>query len=369
MINIFKDKNFDVTLFAVIIGLTGFGLIMIYSSSSVLANRFYSDQYYFLKKQILFASIGFFLMLFIANLDIHLIKKFTYFFVIASFALLFLVFIPGIGHKIGGAYRWITLGPLTFQPSEIAKLIFVLYLAYSISKKIDKIKSFKIGFLPHVIIGGCFVLMILLEPDFGTAVVLILVLFLLLFIGGVRLRYLLGSVLALLPLAYYLIMHVGYRRKRILAFLNPWADPKDSGFQIIQSFIGMHSGHVGGTGLGQGTQKLFYLPQAHTDFIFSVIGEEIGFIGVFLLVALFIIFLYRGIVIGMRSKDNFGMFLAFGITMMISIQVLINIGVVIGALPTKGITLPFISYGGSSLIMTLVACGLLLSISKREEAK
>jgi cell division protein FtsW len=240
----------------------------------------------------------------------------------------------------------------------------IIYMANSLKKKQEKMKDFVYGFTPYVVIMGIFFMLMVLQPDLGTAVGLSVVVLTMLFMAGARLRYLVSLVLVSVPIMYILIMGEGYRRKRFFAFLDPWKDASDSGFQIIQSFLAIGSGGLTGMGLGEGKQEFLFLPAPHTDFIFAVIGEQLGLVGALMVVAAFAIFLYRGLLISVRSVDPFGRYMALGLTLMVSVQALINIGVVVGLLPTKGINLPMVSYGGSSLLMTFVAVGILLNVSK-----
>jgi len=338
---------FDFWLLVIIFALVLIGIIMVYSSSSIYAFQKFDDGYFFLKRQSIFALIGFIFLIVLLVTDYHTYYKFIYPFLIVSFILMAAVFIPGIGHKVGGARRWILLAGFQMQPSELAKYAIVFYLAYSLSKKEDKIKSLIIGFLPHLFITGLFLALLLAQPDFGTTISVAFIVFLMLFAAGARLSYLISALIVLVPGIWFLIMSAPYRKRRILSFLNPWEDPANTGFQIIQSFLAFYSGSILGIGLGDGRQKLFYLPEAHTDFIFSVIGEELGFIGVLGIVSLFALFLYRGIRISIKAPDLFGTYLALGITSLISFQAITNIAVVMGLLPTKGLALPFLSYGGN----------------------
>jgi len=287
-------------------------------------------------------------------------RKLVYLLLIGSLLSLILLLIPGVGNEVSGSSRWLKFAGFSLQPAEFAKLALVIYLAHSLSKKQQEIR-----FLPKVIVSGVFVLLIIAQPDFGTAMILAAIALTLLFAAGLKLRHLLSGILLSLPAIYLMIVRVDYRKKRILAFLNPWKDPTNSGFQIIQSFLAFGSGGLWGMGLGRGRQKLFYLPDAHTDFIFSVIGEELGFLGVVAILTLFLILILRGIKISLSAPDPFGSYLALGITLMIGLQAMVNFGVSLGLLPTKGLTLPFISYGGSSLIVSLIGAGILLNISSQ----
>ena len=349
--------------------LVGIGIVMVYSSSSISADTRFGDSVHFLKRQSCFALIGLLLMFLVMNIRYQVLQRLVYPITIISFILLILVLIPGIGATIGGSSRWFRVGFLSFQPSELAKLTLIIFLAYSLSKKEKKIKSFSVGFLPHFILTLAMSGLVLLQPDFGTAMILLFLFFILMFVAGARIKYL-ASILGVMSVGcYFLISCVGYRLDRITAYLNPWEDPTATGFQIIQSFLAFGSGGLWGTGLGNGKQKLFYLPEPHTDFIFSIIGEELGFIGVLLIIILFIILLYCGIKIAIRSQDLFGAYLALGITSLIELHAAINLGVVMGLLPTKGSTLPFISYGGTSLVVNLISIGILLNISSQLPVK
>jgi cell division protein FtsW len=284
--------------------------------------------------------------------------------VLVTAILLGLVLIPGIGIELNGSRRWYRFGPLTLQPSEVARLCAVIYLARYLMKKRDRLDDFFRDFLPPMIVIGVLVALIMGESDLGTAAVLGLVAGLMLFIGGARWRHLWVMGLLAAPVLYAMIMKIGYRRQRLMAFLDPWRDPTDAGFQMIQSFLALGGGGPVGMGLGEGRQKLFFLPYPHTDFIFAVIGEELGLLGTLSVLVLFGMLAWRGLSISLRAPDPFGRHLAFGLTMMIIVQAVVNMAVVTGLLPTKGLTLPFLSYGGSSLVANLAAVGILWNISR-----
>lgn len=358
-----EKKSIDYTLLAVTLLLMAMGVMMVYSSSAILAHERYDDSLYFLKREAVFTFVGIFLILTIKNIDYHIYYKWTYPILGVVLVLLTLVFVPGIGHSAGGAQRWIRIGGVGLQPSELAKLAVLLFLAYALAKKGEQIKSFKKGFLPTLLVAGFFAGLVLVQKDLGTAFLIGVVTFVMLYVAGTRIIYLILSVLAICPALYFLIFNVDYRRKRILAFLDPWEHLRDSGFQIIQSYVAFNSGGLTGTGLGQGKQKLFYLPAAHTDFIFSVVGEELGFIGVSFVLILFLVLLFRGTKIAFRAPDPYGTFLASGIITLIIAQALINFGVVMGLLPTKGLPLPFLSHGGTALLILSILIGILLNIS------
>ena len=355
------EKVMIITTLLLVVG----GIIMVYSSSYIVAMKRFGNEYLFLRKHLFFTMVGLCSFIGAMYLPYRVYRKIAYPLLLLSLLFLSLVFVNGIGVEVGGARRWITLGPVNFQPSEVAKLAVVIFLAYSLEAKQKLIKSFSPGFLPHLLIPALPILLILVEPDFGTAMVMATVTFIMMFIGGVRLSYLAGVVVLALPFLSYLILNAGYRMRRILIFLDPWKDPDGAGFQMVQSFLAFGSGGVFGVGLGEGRQKLFFLPEAHTDFILSILGEELGFIGVVAVVVLFILFLLCGIKAALKAPDLFGTYLAVGLTSLVILQVVINMGVVMGLLPPKGLPLPFISYGGTSLVMNMTIAGILLNIYRK----
>jgi cell division protein FtsW len=361
--------RFDYLLLIVVLALVGIGIVMVYSTSAILAGERFQDPYYFLKRQALYAGIGFCLMILMLFFPYQTLNRFAYPLLILSILALIAVLIPGIGVRAGGSMRWLRIFSFTIQPSELAKLGLVIFLAYFLTKKEEKIRSFSFGFLPTILISGLVIALVLKEPDFGTAFFLMVMVFLLLFLGGTRVIYIAGAVLLAIPVAYYFLTSAAYRYKRLMSFVRPWDDPTGTSFQIIQSFLSFGSGGLFGLGLGEGKQKLFFLPAPHTDFIFSIIGEEMGLVGAMVVVLLFFIFTLRGMQIGYSLGDRFASYLALGLTLMISLQAVINMGVVLGLLPTKGLTLPFISYGGTSLITNLVGVGILLHLSTHAERR
>ncbi len=365
----YRRVHVDSWLLFCVILLVGIGVTMTYSASAVLAKERFGDSLYFLKRMLLFAGLGFAGMTIAMKVPYARLRTFAYPILVVALGLVLLVFVPGIGRTISGATRWIRLGPITFQPSEAAKIAMIVFLAYSLEKKSRRIRSFAVGFLPHVVFMGVVALCILYQRDFGTAATIAAITWLMMYVAGVRTPYLIGMVLGAIPLVGALVMQTGYRRARILAFLNPWDDQYGSGFQMIQSFVAFNQGGLFGRGLGQGQQKLFYLPEAHTDFIFSVVGEELGLVGVLVVIALYAFFCYRGLRIALEAPDLFGRYLAIGCTLLIGLGAVLNIGVVMGMLPTKGLTLPFISYGGSSLVTSLIAVGMLLNVSTYKGAE
>jgi cell division protein FtsW len=346
------------------------GSIMIYSSTSVvtpvLARKNVTPFFYF-KRHIFTMIMGATFAYVAYRTNTEALKRAALPLLVVSFILLVLVFVPKIGISAGGARRWIRLWPSTFQPSELVKLAMVIFLAKYMTMPSYKTYSI-VSFLVPVGIMGLFQLVFLKQPDFGAAMSLCILTVAMLILSGIRMRYVMMLGLLLVPVLTKLAMEP-YRLKRILAFLDPWKDSQGSGFQLVQSFIALGSGGVTGIGLGESKQKLAFLPESHTDFIFSLVGEELGFIGACILVCLFLLLFLRGISIANKTRDPFGYYLASGLSMMIALQALINFCVTTGLVPTKGLPLPFVSYGGSSLLMNMVAVGLLLRLSKGEEVR
>jgi cell division protein FtsW len=360
-----RVEGFDIIVLVMAVILTCFGVVMVYSASSVMAAKKFHDGFYFLKRQSLFALVGFVGMGVLMQIDYHIWKKWAVPLFFICFFLLLVVFVPGIGGTAKGASRWIRFPGFNFQPSELAKVALIIYMAYSLDKRQDKLKQFMSGFFPYLLILGVFIVVLLCQHDMGAAMTMGAVAIVMLFAAGTRVQYIVGMVLVALPGICYLIFTKAYRMRRITAFLDPWQDPTDAGFQIIQSWLALGTGGIFGQGLGEGKQKLFYLPEAHTDFILSVCGEELGFLGVIVIASMFLLLVQRSIRVAIAAEDNFGRFLAFGIAVLIGLEGFINMAVVTGMLPTKGIALPFVSYGGSSLIITLCAVGILLNVSTK----
>ena len=358
------SRPMDRTVLVVTYMLAFIGLIIMFSASGVMAETRYGDSTFFLKRQSLWLLLGLVALHWVAQRDYNMWKTLTPYGLALTFVLLVLVLIPFLGTQVNGARRWLRVAGFSMQPGEIAKLSIVLYLASFLVRKEQDLVTFSRGVLAPMAVVGTFAGLLLLEPDMGTAVFLTLLLFGLLFLGGTRIPHLLGMGMVLLAVAYTLIMQSDYRRRRLLNFLDPWQDPTDAGFQLTQSFVALGNGGLFGVGLGEGRQKLFFLPEAHADFVLALVGEELGFVGTGLLIGLFAILIVKGFKIAGQAPDAFGRHLAGGVTLLVGIQVLINMSVVSGLLPTKGLTLPFVSYGGSSLIMSLVAMGILLSISR-----
>ena len=360
-------RNIRINLLFITVILICIGIVMIYSASSIYAWERYQDSMFFVKRHISFLFVGALIAFFVMMVDYRKFSIYAKPLLIISFILLILVLIPGIGREVSGARRWFRFKFLSFQPSELINLALIIYTADFISRKGSLIKSFWKGFMPPLFILGGAALLIMLQPDLGTTLALGVVIFIMLFVAGVRGSYLLGVILASLPFIYLLIFSVPYRRMRIMAFLNPWLDPKGSGFQIIQSQVALGSGGIFGVGLGHSKQKLFYLPAAHTDFIFSIIGEELGLIGTIGIIILFMLFIRQVIKILRNTHNRFGYFLGLGLTLMICLKAVVNIGVSCGLLPTKGLPLPFISYGGSSFIFDMVSVGIIMNIARTGE--
>jgi cell division protein FtsW len=350
-------------LFAVA-ALLAVGITMVLSTSYLYAQERFGDGTYFFRKQLIAAGIGFVGLIVMAALPAATYRKMAYPLMGFVLLVLILLLVPGIGSTRGGARRWLVLGGFAFQPAELAKLSLLLYLASSLAKKTEKMASFMLGVLPHLLIGGMFIGLIVLEPDLGTAVTLGLLLFLMLFIAGAKLSHLACIGASALPVIAVAVMGAEYRLRRLMVFLDPWRDASKSGFQIIQSYIAFGSGELLGRGLGESRQKMFYLPEAHTDFIFSVIGEEVGLLGALAVLALFAVIIVRGLKLTGKIEEPFSQYLTFGLTALLGLQALIHMSVVMGLMPTKGLVLPFISYGGSAMMVNLVEAGMLLGLSR-----
>jgi cell division protein FtsW len=355
----------DKWMLLAVAGLLALGMTMVLSTSYLHSQERYGDGTYFFRKQLVAMGAGMIALVTCAIVPSALYRRFAYPLLAVSFIILIMVLIPGIGVARGGARRWIPFPGFAFQPSELAKLSIVVYLAHSMAKKEELIRTFSVGVLPHLMVGGVFAGLLLLEPDFGTALILTMLLYFMLFVGGVRVSHLLATALMALPVLAYVMMTAEYRLRRLMTFVDPWSDATGAGFHIIQSLIAFGSGQLLGRGLGESRQKLFYLPEAHTDFIYSVIGEELGLIGALAVLALFGVILVRGLRLTAKIEDPFDQYLAFGLTVLLGLQALIHMGVVMGLMPTKGLVLPFISYGGSAMVINLMEAGILLGLSRR----
>lgn len=355
--------SYDIGLLFPVLFLVGIGIVMVYSASSAVALKKFGSDYLFLKKQAIFALIGIVGLVACRHIPYRWYRPLTY--PLLGLALLFLLAVQftDFGQAAGGSARWLRFGKFSFQPSEFARFALIVFLAYSLDKKGERLKEFSIGFFPHVVVLAVFAFCILGQPDFGSVVILAALTWLMMFVGGVRFLHLFVSLVASLPVAYWFLMSAEYRVKRILSFLNPWQYPADEGYQIVHSLMAFGTGGLWGAGIGKGYQKLFYLPEPHTDFIFSIIGEEFGLLGVMIIIVLYALILWKGIQIARHAPDTFGSLMAIGLTTAMGLQVCINMGVTLGLLPTKGLTLPFLSYGGTSLLLNMASIGILMNIS------
>ncbi len=351
-----------------VLGMVLFGLLMVLSSSFIFAQERTGFGLSFVSKQLVFAALGFGCLYIASLVDYTRWWDWGYAILILATLLLLLVMIPGVGTKIGGAQRWLRMGPLSFQPGEFAKFALILFVARQLDVKGGRLHNISAGVLANFVVPLPALLLLLAQPDFGTTVIICTVIVALMFLAGVPKRYLAVTFTLALAVGAWLMLSTPYRRQRLMTFLDPWQDPGGTGFQIIQSLVGVSHGGFWGVGLGNGKEKLFYLPEAHNDFIFAVIGEELGFLGVIGLVCTYLYFVYRGLLISWNShvvhRDRFGLYLGAGITLALGLQGLVNMAVVLGLVPTKGLNLPFISYGGSALIVDLFAVGILLSIAR-----
>ncbi len=357
-------KKYNKLLLLAVILISLFGLLMIYSSSNIWAEYKYNDPYKYLKSQAIFLIIGYILMIIISKFPYQNYKKLANIIFLTCTIMLILVLIPGIGTVRNGSRSWFGIGSLGLQPSEFTKLGLIIFTSKYLANNTKELKDIKKGVLP--ILGVLLLIfgLIMLEPDFGTGVVIIMTIIVLLFVSGVKMNFFIKiGILGLIGIIV-LILIAPYRLERIVSFINPWTDPLGSGFQIIQSLYAIGPGGLLGLGFGNSIQKHFYLPEPQTDFIFAIISEEFGFLGVLIISTLFITIIYSGLKISMRCQDNFGKFLAFGITFGLAFQTILNLMVVVGLLPVTGVTLPFLSYGGSSLLISLINMGILLNIDK-----
>jgi len=382
-----KSKT-DRTLLVTVGLLVSVGILFVYSASNAVSREQFGDSYRFLKMQVLWCCIGLLVMIFTAFFNYQNYHRLALPLLITSAVLLLLVYVPGVGVERGGGTRWIRIAGVSFQPVELAKLALVIYIAQYLNRKgapepegrrklklatpgtvgNGDIKNFRRGILPSLLVLLVFFALIYRQPDFGSVVLIGLVVFVMLFVGGAKAHQIALLTLAAGLLICYEIWREPYRLRRWLTFLDPWRDPDGAGYQITQSFYALGSGGILGTGLGAGMQKLHYLPAAHTDFIFAVIGEELGFVGSLFIILLFMIIVWRGVHVSLSTQDRFGSLLAFGLALLIGIQAVINIGVVTGSLPTKGLTLPFISFGGSSMLVSLASVGILLNIHSSQRS-
>ena len=358
--------GFDWWLAAVAVLLAGLGVILVLSASGVMAERMVHNKYFFFKKQAIFFGLGICIMFFMAWLPRKVLYGPVYLWLLVVMGLLALTLIPPFSVKAGGARRWMHLGPMILQPLELAKVVLVFYLAYFYSSKQALVKSFTVGFIPPVVVTGLLGMIMLVQPDFGGAVFMGMLFFLMSLVGGTRIIYLLVSGLFGAGAAVLLVISSPYRFKRWFAFLDPFQDPQGSGYQLVQSFYAFGSGQITGVGFGSGKQKLFYLPEAHTDFIMAVAGEELGFIGVSVILALVGVLMWRSIRVALAQDDLRDRFTAYGMALVMGIGFLLNLAVVMGCVPPKGVAMPFLSYGGSNLISCFLCVGILLNLSRRK---
>ena len=360
---IVKKLSGDIFIPISVILLTIIGTIFIYSASSYSAEATYGDKFYFVKKQVIGILIGIVAMVITCIVDYNILKKFRYVVAIISVILLLLVFVPGIGIENYGAKRWIGFGSITLQPSEVAKFSLILFSAGYVSKNVNKMRTFK-GILPILIFGIILCLLIIIEPNMSITVCMALLMITLLFAGGMRIKHFIVLLIPAIAVAVLLVLIEPYRLNRLSAFLNPWASPKGEGYQLLQSLYALGSGGWFGVGLFNSRQKYAFLPFSESDFILSIIGEEIGFVGITLFFALLFFIVYRGIKTALKAKDVFGFIMAIGITMIFGIQVVINALVVSGAIPPTGLPLPLVSSGNTSIIIFMAEMGILYNISK-----
>jgi cell division protein FtsW len=357
-------RRIRISIFVIVVILICIGTVFVYSSSAIFTYDKYHSTTYFLNHHLFYLFIGTVLAALMMMLDLRSICRWIKPLFLFSVILLVLVFVPFFSREAGGARRWLRVGLFSFQPSELGKWATVLFLADILSNRQKGLTSSKGKLIFSLMALGMICALIFMQPDLGSAFALGVVGLLLFFVAGMRLRYIISLILFSIPALYFSIFNVPYRRRRILAFLNPWADTRGSGFQMVQSYLALGLGGLWGVGLGQSRQKLFYLPAAHTDFIFSIIGEELGLIGTSAIVILFMLFLWQGMKVCLRSTDHFIQLLSFGIVVTIVLAACVHIAVVCGAVPTKGLPLPFISYGGSALIFNMMAVGLLLNCTR-----
>ncbi len=354
----------DAVLFAVVAALVGIGLVMVFSASSATAYAEHGDIAYYLKRQLIWLVAGLVLAYFAYRLDLKALKRAAPFLLVGAVIGLLLVFVPHIGLGVNGGRRWIGVSSLSVQPSEFAKLAIVVYLSAKLSARGERITSLASGLFPLCIPVVIVAVLVLKEPDMGTASLVVFTAFAMFFSAGARIAHLSAVALVTVPFAAMTVLASSYRRARIFAFLDPWKDPQNTGFHIVQSLLALGSGGIFGVGLGASRAKFFYLPEQYTDFIFSILGEELGLVGALTVIALFITFTYRAIRIALAAPDRFGFFLTVGCASMIAIQAFINIGVVTSSWPVTGVPLPFISFGGSSLVVSLIAVALIANVGR-----
>ena len=358
----------DMWLFGAVAALVALGIVMVYSASAIVAADRFGDPLFFLRKQVFWATLGAAGLWAALRMDYRRLERLVVPLLALSLVLLVLVLVPPFGQNINGTWRWLRLGPLSFQPVELAKFALVLYLASFLARREGEVARFRRGLLPVLLIAGALAALTLVQPDLGNSIALLVLALGLAYLAGARVAHMGLIAAAALPVVAVLVAMKPYRWRRMVAFMNPWDDPQGAGFQIIQSFLALGSGGWLGRGLGESKQKLFYLPEPYTDFIFSILGEELGLVGATAVIAVFTVLVWRGLRVGLRAPDPFGSYLALGLTLLLATQTIVNIGVVTGALPTKGLPLPFVSFGGSALLTTMFSAGVLLNISQHAQA-
>lgn len=356
-------KPFDFWIFMTVLILLSIGIIMVFSASAPYAYNTYRDVYYILKRQLFYALIGLVVMLITMNIDYRLFGKYSPLLLVASIVLLILVLVPGIGIEENGSKRWLEIG-VRFQPSEIAKLAVILFFSQSLSQRKDRLNSFFKGLFPYLVLIGILAVLLLLEPHLSCTIITLSIASIILFCAGAKIKHFMILLIPAAGVFAALITFVDYMRVRVLSFIDPWSDMQDTGYNAVQSLYAIGSGGLFGRGLGKSMQKFLYLPYPHNDFIFSVIAEELGYIGVLTIITLFLIFTWRGIKVAMNAPDLFGSLAAIGITSLVTVQTVLNIGVVTSSIPPTGVSLPLFSYGGTSLVLVMGAVGILLSISR-----
>jgi len=359
-----SERPFDLILVAAVLALLAIGTVEIYAATAAQAAARHGDAAFFLERQIVFLVLGGVAMWVAATLDYRILRRRTYPLLAASLLLLCATLAMP---PLNGARRWLMLGPITFQPVELAKLALVTYLAASLSRKAEKVKTFTIGFVPHLVVCAVMMGLLLVQPDLGSSLILGATTLMMLFVAGARVSYIVMAILAGAPVAYQLIVGTPWRMRRFMAYFNPEAFSDREAYQMVQAHVSLGSGGLTGVGLGNSRQSLGYMPEGHNDFILAPIGEELGFIGVAVVLALFGVLVWRGVRAALGARDTFGGYVALGITMMFGLQALLNVGVVLGVVPNKGITLPLVSYGGTSLVVTMFLVGLILNVGRRAE--
>lgn len=360
------ERSYDLWLVAAVFGLLTLGTIEVFSASAVFGLKKHGDAMHFLSRQLVWLFLGAGVLWYGAQTDYRWLRRWTYPLLAVTILMLIAVLTT---RPLNGARRWFQFGPMSFQPVELAKLSLITYLAYSLGKKADKVKTFTVGFVPHLVVCALMIALLLMQPDLGSSIILGATTLIMLFVAGAKISYIMLAVLSAAPVAYMLIVGTPWRMQRFLAFFNPDAYSLGVAYQSVQARIAIGSGGVSGLGLGEGRQQLGYMLEGHNDFIMASVGEELGFVGFALVLLLFAVIVWRGIRAALAAREVFGSYLAFGITLIFALQALVNTGVVLGVLPAKGLTLPFVSYGGSSLLMAMFFAGLLLNIGRRAPSR